>query len=160
MNENVELLSFFEAPAPSKSQQLIDFETNFGDHDKNEEYWNLKSKKKIDDELDSIQKQIKEVYEKHLECQQFRTKLKNIYDFTQMVGPVGLAKKSRCSEIIAIEAKSIGINSIDDFIQYYPPNQYCLYFYEVYHNPSCITANSFTNKYFKYTIRFAVIEKD
>jgi hypothetical protein len=70
-----------------------------------------------------------------------------------MVGPVGLAKRRKTSEIVPIEAKTIFINSAKDFIACYPPSKYDLYFYEINNVPSHITQ-------FKYSVRFAVIEKE
>lgn len=144
----------FDVPAPSETQRLIDYETHFEDHAKNEEYWRIKSGKKMDEDLDKIQMQTKEIYLKHLNCEFFRSKLKEVYNFTQMIGPVGLAKVqpywTSTPKIWAIEAGNIGVDSVDDFIKIYPPVDYDLYFYDIY-QPQ--------DGKFKYTVRFAVIDK-
>ena len=144
----------FDVPAPSEAQQLIDFETHFADHQKNEHFWQNFALKKQTDEIGKLFDQIKHSQKLAQDCQVFRSKLKEVYNFTQMIGPVGLAKYqpywTPTPKIWAIEAGNVSVDSVDDFIQKYPPFDYDLYFYDIY--PS-------KNGDSKYTVRFAIIEK-
>jgi hypothetical protein len=142
-----------------RQERLIDFEKEFGDHKKNEECWINSVQRQFDEDFEKIRDTIKQLYKNQFDCVSFRTSLKEKYNFTQMVGPVGLAKfynsESEYPEIKAIEAQSCNFENVDEVMKLYPPEEYDFYFYQVKITDSKL-ATLYNNKYH---MRYAVVKK-
>jgi len=137
-----------------KSERMKDFDKEFGNCKQNEQYWLEKSKQKYKNDLDKIYSQIEDLHNTYTELNNFRSKLKEVYNFTQMLGPVGLAKYQPFwtlePKIWLINVCNINVDNVEEFIVKYPPSDYDLYFYDVFLSKTDGA---------KYTVRFCEIEK-